>query len=232
MKKGGSEAIVISLGGSVLVPSAIDTGFLMAFRKLILRFAKEGKKFVIICGGGQTARSYQSSAARVVQLDKDDADWLGIHATRLNAQLLRDVLSDVAHKRVVKNPNEKTAFKEAVLIAAGWKPGRSTDYVATVLAKNYGVKTIINVTNKDYVYDRNPDEHKDARPLRHITWQEFMSMFGAEWSPGLNVPFDPVASRAAHDSKIRVVVVGRDLRNLEDFLLGRAFKGTVIEDGK
>lgn len=232
MRKKGTEAIVISLGGSVLVPSAIDTGFLMDFRKLILRFAKEGKKFVIICGGGQTARSYQSAAARVVQLDKDDADWLGIHATRLNAQLLRDVLRDVAHKRVVKNPNEKIAFRESVLIAAGWKPGRSTDYVATVLARNYGVRTIINVTNKDYVYDRNPDEHKHARPLRHITWQEFRAMFGAEWSPGLNVPFDPVASRAAHDAKIRVVVVGKDLRNFENFLLGKQFRGTVIEDGK
>ncbi|MBI2575545.1 UMP kinase [Candidatus Woesearchaeota archaeon] len=232
MGKRGAETVVISLGGSVLVPSAIDAGFLMAFRKLILRFAKEGKKFVIICGGGQTARSYQKAAAGVVQLGKDDSDWLGIHATRLNAQLLRDVLSDVAHKRVVKNPNEKSAFRESVLIAAGWKPGRSTDYVAAVLARTYGVRTIINVTNKDYVYDRNPDEHDNAKPLRRITWQEFRSMFGAEWSPGLNVPFDPVASRAAHDAKIRVVVLGRDLRNLEGFLLGKPFKGTVIEDGE
>ncbi|MBI2142044.1 UMP kinase [Candidatus Woesearchaeota archaeon] len=228
-----SETIVISLGGSVLVPSGIDVGFLKGFRKLILKLVKGGKKrFVVICGGGKVSRDYQKAAGKAAQISKEDADWLGIHASRLNAQLLRDVLREVAHKKVVKNPNEKTAFKEAVLIAAGWKPGRSTDYVATVLARNYGVRTLINVTNKDHVYDSNPDEHANAKPLKRVTWQQFRAMFGTEWSPGLNVPFDPVASRAAHGAKIRVVVVGRDLRNLESFLLGRQFRGTVIEDGK
>ncbi len=221
------ETLVISLGGSVVAPSNVDVGFLKDFREFIFR--NKDFRFIIIIGGGKVCREYQKAASEVMPQKKEDLDWIGVYSTRLNAQLVRSALSDLAHKVVIENPNKKIAFNERVLVASGWKPGWSTDFVAVTLARKYKVATVLNVTNKDFVYDKNPDEHDDAKPLHSISWSEFRKMFGSEWSPGLNVPFDPVASNAAHTAKIKVVVLGKDLKNIEQFLLNREFRGTVIQ---
>ncbi|MBI3036763.1 UMP kinase [Candidatus Woesearchaeota archaeon] len=225
------ETIIISLGGSVLAPNQIDVDFLQRFRQLILRFVRDGRRFAIVCGGGKTAREYQGAASRVVHAVPEDLDWLGIHATRLNAHLIRTIFRGLAHAKVIKNPNEKIRLKgsERVVVAAGWKPGRSTDYIAVLLAKNLGAKTVINITNTDFVYDKDPSKFHDAKPLRMIRWKDFRRLTGiTKWSPGLNTPFDPVAAKVAEKLKLRVAVMGKDLHNLESFLDGKGFKGTVI----
>lgn len=226
--------IIISLGGSVLAPNQIDVDFLKRFRQLILKFVHDGSRFVIICGGGKTAREYQNAARHVVNAVAEDLDWLGIHATRLNGHLIRTIFRETAHAKLVKNPNEKIKLKESerVVVAAGWKPGRSTDYIAVLLAKNLGARTIINITNTDYVYDKDPTKFPDAKPLHSVKWKDFRKLIGvSKWSPGLNTPFDPVAAKAAEKMKLRVAVMGKDLDNLKEFLVGGGFKGTVISDG-
>ncbi len=223
--------VVISLGGSVLAPSRIDVGFLRGFRQLILRLIGEGCSFAIICGGGKTAREYQSAASEAVHAVAEDLDWLGIHATRLNAHLLRTIFRELAYPKVIKNPNEKIRLQgsQKIVIAAGWKPGRSTDYIAVLLAKNLGAKTVINITNTDYVYDKDPSRFSDAKPLHQINWNGFRKLIGVtRWSPGLNTPFDPVAAKVAERLKLKVAVMGKDLRNVENFLEGREFRGTTI----
>ena len=95
MKK---EVIVISLGGSVIIPDRIDIKFLKGFRKLIKSYLRK-YKFVLITGGGYTARLYQRAADSVVKLKSENLDWLGIHSTRLNAHLIKTIFSDAAHKR-------------------------------------------------------------------------------------------------------------------------------------
>jgi len=225
------ETVVISLGGSVLAPSNIDTNFLNNFRKLILKFVKNGRRFVIICGGGKTAREYMTAASKVVNLTSEDLDWLGIHATRLNAQLLRNVFRGYAHQRVIRNPNEKITTKRKVIIAAGWKPGRSTDYDAVILAKNLGAKTVINITNTDYVYDKDPSKFANARPVKYVCWKHFRKLIRVtKWSPGLNTPFDPVAAAVAQKGNLTVAIMGKNLGNLASFLSGRHFKGTLISN--
>ena len=222
------ETVVISLGGSVLAPAHIDTDFLRGFRRLILDFSKS-RRFVIICGGGKTAREYMAAASKAVKLTPEDLDWLGIHATRLNAQLLRNVFRGVAHRKVIRNPTKKVVLKDPVMIAAGWKPGRSTDHIAVILAKNFGAKTVINITNTDYVYDKDPSKHRGAKPLESVCWVHFRKLIKAtRWSPGLNTPFDPVAAREAEKMKLEVATMGKNLNNLACFLSGKSFKGTRI----
>jgi uridylate kinase len=54
-------------------------------------------------------------------------------------------------------------------------------------------------------------------------------MVGDTWEPGMNVPFDPIASRKAEQLGLRVLVVnGKNLENLADALDGKKFTGTVI----
>lgn len=222
---------VISLGGSLIVPNGgIDAVFLRRFRKLITIHVRLGRRFIIICGGGKIARHYQQAVRAVGgKLTADDVDWLGIHATRLNAHLLRTIFRDVAHKRVVKNPTRPPHWNEPVLIAAGWKPGASTDYDATLLARRFGAKSLINLSNIAHVYDKDPGKYLGAKKLPNVSWKDFRKIVGNRWDPGANLPFDPVASRLAEKIGLRVFMVkGNDWRSVDAALRGKKFRGTVI----
>lgn len=222
--------IVISVGGSLIVPEKIDINFLKNFKKLILKYIKKGKKFIIVCGGGKTARIYQKAAKSLKTLKKEDIDWLGIYATIINASFLKAIFKNYAHQKIIQNPLEKVNFKEKILIASGWKPGFSTDYDAVLLAKNFKAKRIINLTNIDYVYDKDPNKFKTAKPLKQISWKEFRKLSPKKWSPGLNFPFDPVASKEAEKLKLEVIIInGKKLKNLENYLENKNFVGTKIK---
>lgn len=229
---------VISLGGSLIVPSTgIDYIFLKRFRDLIIKEIKKGKKFVIITGGGNTARDYQEAAAKVFKITDDDKDWIGIHSTRLNAHLIKTIFRRYAHPRINKNPRTKADIKkhfkkgEKIMVAAGWHPGWSTDYVATILAERLNAKTVINLSNIKYVYNADPQKDKNAKKIKKINWHDFRKIVGNKWDPGLNMPFDPVASRNAQKLGLKVIIAeGRNIKNLEKIFKGEKFQGTVIED--
>ncbi len=222
---------MISLGGSLIAPKeGIDVGFLRKFAALVKKQTKNGVRFVIICGGGTTARAYQKAASQVTSLTRDDLDWLGIHATRLNAHLMRTVLRSLAHPRIITDPHEDMPSRRPVIIGAGWRPGCSTDYDAVLLAARYDATTLINLSNIPYVYDRDPRTYPDAVKIPALSWKEFRKRFGSRWHPGLNSPFDPVASKEAERIKLRVIIAdGRNLKNLDHILGGQKFEGTVIE---
>jgi len=223
------EIIVISVGGSLICPDKIDTEFLKRFKVIIDKHLKKGKRFVLIAGGGRIARYYQEAAQSVAGINKEDLDWMGIHATRINAQLLRTVFQKYAKPKIIKHPNEPFDFKEKILVAAGWKPGNSTDYVAVLLAKSLGVKKVINLSNIDYVYDKDPKKFSDAKPIIKMSWKDFMKKFGGKWNPGLNTPFDPVASKEAEANQMTVYIInGAKLENLDNILEGKTFIGTEI----
>jgi uridylate kinase len=223
------ETIILSVGGSLIVPEDLDTKFLKQFKELILTYIKKGYKFVIITGGGMTARKYQAAAKEVGKLSHNDLDWIGIHSTRLNAHLIGTMFRGQAHPNIIKDPSKKIISNKNILIAAGWKPGCSTDYDAVLIAKNLKAKKIINLTNIDYVYDKDPRTNPDAKKLEKISWKDFRKIVGNKWSPGLNAPFDPVASKECEKQKIKVQILnGKNMQNLENAILGKDFIGTTI----
>lgn len=211
------------------MPNEIDVNFLRQFKKMIEARVKRGDKFVLITGGGKTSRRYSEAAKKLGQLNPDDLDWLGIHSTRLNGHLLRTIFRKYAHKRIITNPHRPESALEPIIIAAGYRPGWSTDYAAVLLACKYKAEVLLNLSNIDYVYDKNPKEHKDARPIKKISWKDFRKLVGDKWDPGLNLPFDPVASKLSEKLKLCVIVMnGKPLSNLQNFLSGKKFKGTLI----
>lgn len=234
MPNGHREKIVISVGGSLIVPrTGIDTKFLNDLNTFIRsQLAKHpNRQFFLVVGGGTTARHYRDAGVQVLhhELTREDLDWLGIQATRLNAQLIRTVFQDIAHPNIIRNYDIIRKPTEGVVVAAGWKPGWSTDYCAIMLCEDYGARKVINMSNVQQVYDKDPNEYKDAKPLDALTWKEFRALIGSEWSPGLHSPFDPVAAQNADDLKLSVVVVGKDFKNVENYMEGKEFLGTVIE---
>ncbi|HJO02331.1 MAG: UMP kinase [Candidatus Woesearchaeota archaeon] len=222
------KTIIMSLGGSVIVPNRIDVNFLINFKKIIYRYIKKNYRFVIYCGGGRTARNYQKAASKVIKLNNKDLDWLGIHATRLNAHFIKTLFNSITENIIVKNPTQKIKFTKRILIAAGWKPGWSTDYDAVVLAKNLKINTVINMSNIDYVYDCDPKKNKNAKKIKDICWKHYRKISGNKWKAGLNKPFDPVAAKEAEKLGLKVIIIGKNLRNFENLLNDGKFEGTII----
>lgn len=228
------ERIIISLGGSLLVPESIDREFVANFKKFILAHLKLGYHFILVTGGGKTARKYIDTAATVTKITDEDKDWLGIHATRMNAHLVRTIFREYAHPRINTNPHDLEDFygaPEPILVAAGWRPGFSTDFDAVVLGKYLDVKRIINLSNIERVYDKDPRTHSDAKSFDNLNWKAFRKIVGSKWNPGMNSPFDPIASQMAESENMEVAILnGGDLDNVTNYIAGKKFVGTIIKD--
>jgi len=224
------KTVVLSLGGSLIVPEGgIDTKFITGFRKLVARRAGAGRRFVLVCGGGTTCRAYQRAASEVAKPTVEELDQLGIEVTRLNARFMRLVFGAKAHPDIIIDPTAPVRVSRPIVVGAGWKPGSSSDLDAVLLARKFGADTLINLTNIDHVYDSDPRKDPSARPIKEISWKEYLKMFGTKWIPGLNSPFDPVAAKMARRLGLKVAIVnGRKLKNLEALLDGKKFVGTLI----
>jgi len=221
------ENIIISLGGSLVAPGEIDTAFLKVFRNVIKKHLKD-KRFFIFVGGGKICRDYQKAFLEF-GADNKERDLIGIDVSRLNAKLVKQLFGELSYSEIITNPSKIVSTKKDIAVAGGWKPGWSTDYCAVTLAKNMGIKTIINLSNIDYVYDKNPKQYKSAKPFKEIDWKNFRKIVGNKWTPGLSAPFDPRASKEAEILKIKVVVInGKKLERLENFLNDKPFIGTTI----
>ncbi len=226
-----SETIVMSVGGSLIVPDLIDTDFLSQLRQFIISQTALGRRFIIIAGGGKTARRYQAAAAKVSTLTAEDIDWLGLHATRLNGHLLRTIFHDNAHPVIITNPDEVLDLPESanLIIAAGYRPGASTDLRAVQIADRVKAHKVINLSNTDYVYTDNPKTNPHAQKIEDITWSEFRKLIPEKWDPGLSSPFDPVAAKEAERIGLEVAAInGTRLSALNDYLNNQSFIGTRI----
>ncbi len=220
--------LVISLGGSLIVPEKINVNFLKRFRGLILNYTKKDK-VAIMCGGGRTARYYIKEANKVKRLSNHNNDLIGLMATRLNGELVKAIFSDYAYEKVVYDSTKKFKTNKKIIVGAGYIPGCSTDKDAVLMAKTLRAKTVINLTNVDYVYDKNPKKYKNAKPIKEISWKIFLKIIGTKWKAGRNVPFDPLAAIEAKKNKIKVIIInGHNLKNFKNLLDGKRFKGTVI----
>ena len=221
---------IISLGGSLVAPDGVDTEFIGALHELIQARVKAGEQFVLIIGGGKVCRRYQD-AAKALGADSEEAlDWIGIFATRLNAELVRVVFGETAHKELVLDPAILPSVTKSVVLGAGWKPGHSTDFDAVLMAEKSGAKRIINLSNTDYVYEKDPRKFPDAKKIERATWKEFRAILPTEWTPGANAPFDPIAATRSEELGLEIAIMnGKPLSNLKNYLEGKPFKGTVIK---
>lgn len=227
------KTFVLSLGGSLVVPNGgIDIRFLKTFNNFIRnQISSKKRRFFITVGGGSTTRHYQKSASMVrgKKIVNSDLDWIGVHATRLNAQLIRTIFIDIADPRIIKHYDIILKIKKPIAVAAGWKPGWSTDYCAIMLCQDYGIRQVINLTNIDRIYDKDPKKYDDVKPIEKLKWKEYRKMIGNKWIPGMNVPFDPIASKLAEKMGITVKILnGKNIDNLSLALDSDQFHGTII----
>src|SRR5258708_31195997 len=113
------------MGVSLVVRDEIDNTFLSKLKMFIEkeRAKHKNRQFFLVVGGGAVARKYRDAGRHVVghELTSDDQDWLGIHATKLNAHLVRTIFRDLAHPYIIKHYEIIRRVTEPVVVAAGWK---------------------------------------------------------------------------------------------------------------
>ncbi len=233
------NVIVIILGGSLVVPNNIDVEFVRKFHAMILKCIQDKLYCVLVLGGGNTARSYQQAyknyfsdlaSAQESQEFQDAQDRIGIAATHLNARLIHEIFYEHAEEEIITDPDaQDIAFKKNICIAAGWKPGFSTDFIGVRLAVRYRARRVINLSNIERIYTEDPKTNETASPLDAITWKGLLAMSGTVWKPGLHVPFDPIAAQEACDANLEIITaLGSNVANAYNIIQGKEFVGTRI----
>lgn len=227
-----NKTLVISLGGSLIVPDKINIDFLIRFKMVMADFVRRRNRAIIICGGGSIARLYNSAARKMnPHIQAKDLDSMGIEVTHVNAILVGNVFGGLAEIKILHNPTKKIETKKKIIIGCGWKPGCSTDKDAVIAAKTYGVNTVVNLSNITHIFDKNPKEFQDARPYKNMTWKELRQIVGNVWRPGAHVPFDPEAAKLGQKLKLKLIVMnGKNLKNFYHFLHHEKFVGTKVSD--
>jgi len=224
------KIVVISLGGSLIIPEEVDSKFLSNFKKVLE--ANGGKyKFVVVCGGGSIARKYIGALADLGR-DVTFQSYAGISATRMNARFVSyffgyDPDRGVPHTLATL----KKYLKKRDLVFCGsleYKPHQTSDSTAANIAAYFGAD-FVNLSNVSGLHTKNPKEHKDAKLIPYITWEDFLEIANkVKFKPGQHFVLDQTAARIIQRYKINTYLIGSDMNQLDNFLKGKKFIGSII----
>ncbi len=225
------KIVVLSLGGSLIVPDEIDFGFLQKFKEAITKYTNR-HKFVIVCGGGSIARKY-IAALREKGLSEKIQSMAGIAVTRLNARFMTYFFGRDANQGIPHDMKQVAGLlKKHDVVFCGalrYAPRETSDGTAAKLA-NFFRADFINLTAVPGLYTKNPAEHKDARFIPEISWKEFYKRaVKIKYKPGQHFILDQHAAKIIMNQRIKTCIIGKSTENLMSLLGGKRFKGTVID---
>ncbi|MEM0449402.1 MAG: UMP kinase [Methanomassiliicoccales archaeon] len=226
------DYVVVSLGGSILVPGENDGKRILEIAQLMRSLSKE-YRLVLVCGGGKVAR-YYISTARELGASREQQDELGIEVTRMNAKLLQLALGQDAFGSIPRSVEEavREARKGNILVMGGTVPGHTTDAVSALVAEGLKAKRIVNATSVDAAYSSDPKSNKEAVRFERLTHQQLYELVDkGSHSAGPSDIFDRKGAESALRSRIPIYIVnGRDLEELKAAIRGEKIKGTVVGD--
>ena len=225
------QVIVLSLGGSLIIPDEIDVQFLKKFKETLKKHTRK-YKFIIVTGGGSVARKY-ITALRELGLNNELQSMSGISATRMNARFMTHFFDHDPKEGIPHTAKalEKELKKQDIVFcgALEYKPKQTSDATAAELASKYKT-AFINLTNVPGLHDKNPLEHLNAKFIHEISWKDFLKMANArKYEPGQHFVLDQTAAEIILKKKIPTFIIGKDLAQLDNLLSGKSFKGTIIK---
>ena len=230
---------ILKLGGSLVVPTwnKFDEGYLGRLKHTLELYIEKGMQFVIIVGGGKICRWYQDEGRRLMITDNEDLNWIGAYVTRVNAEVVNSFFKPLSHERSYYDFDQPIKLTKPILVVGAWKPGKSTNMDAVLMAEKFSSRTIINLSDIDHVYDKDPKKYPEAKPLDYLTWSEYERIVGHRITAGQrvhqagdNLPFDVIATQKAKEDGLKVIFAhGQDLPNFQKVLEGEVFSGTTIE---
>jgi uridylate kinase len=203
--------------------------FIKELKSMVKHFTNDGNQIILVVGGGKTCRYYQAAAKEFPHVSDRDLDWIGIKTIRLNCELLLRVFSDLdIHGQVIEKWEEIRVVNNKTVIVGAYEPGCSSDKDAIEMARVIGAKRVINFSSTSHVYSADPRIDKNAEKFEELSWADYKNIIPTEWVPGMSAPFDPIAANLAQESAITVTILGASIENLQNYLDGDQFEGTIL----
>jgi len=220
------ERVVLNIGGSLLWNSQLDAGYMQGLSDTLVRMSEHLRLWVVV-GGGRPAREFMRHARR--GCSPENMDWIGIYATRINAQLLISYLDSRAFPEVPSSTREAAAIEAPIVVMGGTVPGHTTDAVTAMLARDVKASRVVIATDVDGVYTSDPRTAPDAELIERMDYRQLAAMSSESHSPGGSYVVDPKACTVLSREGIPLAVVnGRALERLENAAYGRDFAGTKV----
>jgi len=227
------KIIVLSLGGSLIVPDNIDVKFLESFRKTLLKNTRK-YKFVVVCGGGSVARTYiHGLKDQAIKKQLYLQSMLGISATRFNARFMTYFFGKDANQGIPHDMHSvRNLLSKHDIVFCGalrYETKQTSDSTAAKLAKLFK-SDFINLTNINGLYDSNPKTNKKAKFIPEISHKDFVIMANKlTFHPGQHFVLDQTAAKIIKNYQIKTFIIGDDMKNLDKLLHKKHFIGTIIE---
>jgi uridylate kinase len=222
--------VIISIGGSLLTKDLTYRNF-KKYANVINKISKK-HKVIVVCGGGITARSYQN-IARKAKASNEMLDFIGIMATHINAATFSTFIKNsylVKWKSLKEASKEvKKYFGKKVLVCAGYDVGSSTDFNSAYFASLVNADMVINATNVNGIYDRDPNKFNDAKKFDRLRYDEFIKIISKNpQKPGEYKLFDLKAAKLLKEKKIKLIVIdGRNPKEIINAIEGK-HSGTEV----
>ena len=226
------KVVVISLGGSIIIPDEVHTTLLRDFKHILLNHRRHFK-FVVVCGGGKTARNYIHGLEGESLFHKTHVQTnLGIMATRLNARFMMYFFGNYVNKTLPKDMKEVHDYLEKHSIvfcgALRYAKNQTSDATAAQLA-HYLSSDLINLTDVAGLYDTDPHKDRHAKFISEMTHANFLKMTNTlSFKPGQHFVLDQKAAYIIKKHNIRTFILG-SVRDFDYLLRGKHFIGTIIE---
>ncbi len=181
--------VVLKLSGEAFadpeIKYGIDPTIVARVAEEISGVHHEGYEIGIVVGGGNIFRGVSAAAG---EMDRANADYMGMLATVINALALRDALeragsparvqTAISIQQVAEPYIRLRAIrhleKGRIVIFAGGtgNPFFTTDTTAALRGAEIGAVAILKGTKVDGVYDADPATTPDARLLGSVTYME------------------------------------------------------------
>ena len=228
------KRVLLKLSGEVLGGGSfgLDYDSVSAICEQVAEVSKAGIEIAIVVGGGNIIRG-----AQTVNIERAQADYMGMLGTVINALALQDNLQKFGAPTRVQSAIEMRQVAEPVIrlravrhlekgriviFAAGTgSPYFSTDTTAALRASEIKADCVIKATKVDGIYDKDPAKYADAKKLPKLTYADALSM-------RLQV-MDAAAFALCQDNNIPIVVFDMQKKgNLKKLLLDGENIGSVV----
>jgi len=185
------KRVLLKISGEALMGDesfGIDPSTVSRITKEIQTVVKLGVEVCLVVGGGNIFRGISAEEAGI---ERTTGDYMGMLATVMNAISLQDGLERVGVATRVQTAIEMQEIAEpyirrramrhlekgrVVVFGGGCgNPFFTTDTTAALRAAEINAEVVMKATKVDGVYDRDPNQFKDAKKYSSLSYQQVLS---------------------------------------------------------
>ena len=183
--------VLLKLSGEALAGAqgqGIHNPTIQQFAKDVAEAHALGVQIGIVIGGGNIFRGVAASADG---MDRASADYMGMLATCINSLAMQDALEkagvptrvqtaiemhEIAEPYIRRRAIRHLEKNRVVIFGAGTgNPYFTTDTAAALRAMEINAEVLMKATKVDWIFDKDPMKHADAKPFEEISYMEVLN---------------------------------------------------------